>query len=118
MGKKYVPPEGTRHILLPKDIIEGNIDQSKMRDNVKQSLISLSKRLKSITPEQFKMLSQKPELRDTFICSTCFQPLHFPAALSTVVPCTKYIIFNSFINLSFFSFLLLFYNLHLDLCTY
>lgn len=68
MGKKYVPPEGTRHILLPKDIIEGNIDQSKMRDNVKQSLISLSKRLKSITPEQFKMLSQKPELRDTFIC--------------------------------------------------
>lgn len=24
MGKKYVPPEGTRHILLPKDIIEGN----------------------------------------------------------------------------------------------
>ena len=64
MGKKYVPPEGTRHILLPKDIIEGNIDQSKMRDNVKQSLISLSKRLKSITPEQFKM----PELRDTFIC--------------------------------------------------
>lgn len=22
MGKKYVPPEGTRHILLPKDIIE------------------------------------------------------------------------------------------------
>ena len=68
MGKKYVPPEGTRHILLPKDIIEGNIDQSKMRDNLKQSLISHSKRLKSITPEQFKMLSQKPELRDTFIC--------------------------------------------------
>lgn len=31
MGKKYVPPEGTRHILLPKDIIEGNIDKSKMR---------------------------------------------------------------------------------------
>lgn len=68
MGKKYVQPEGTRHILLPKDIIEGNIDKSKMRDDVKQSLISLSKRLKSITPEQFKMLSQKPELRDTFIC--------------------------------------------------
>ena len=58
MGKKYVPSEGTRHILLPKDIIEGNIDKSKMRDDVKQSLISLSKRLKSITPEQFKMLSQ------------------------------------------------------------
>ena len=53
---------------MPKDIIEGNIDKSKMRDDVKQSLISLSKRLKSITPEQFKMLSQKPELRDTFIC--------------------------------------------------
>lgn len=45
MGKKYVPPEGTRHILLPKDIIEGNIDKSKMRDDVKQSLISLSIRL-------------------------------------------------------------------------
>ena len=44
MGKKYVPLEGTRHILLPKDIIEGNIDKSKMRDDVKQSLISLSKR--------------------------------------------------------------------------
>ena len=69
MGKKYVPPEGTRHILLPKDIIEGNIDQSRnASSNVKQSLISLLKRLKSITPEQFKMLSQKPELRDTFIC--------------------------------------------------
>lgn len=66
-GKDYVPLEGTRHILLPQDIIEGNIDKSKMRDDVKQSLISLSKRLESITPEQFKKLSQNPELRDTFI---------------------------------------------------
>ena len=66
-GKNYVPLEGTRHVLLPQDIIEGNIDKSKMRDDVKQSLISLSKRLESITPEQFKKLSQNPELRDTFI---------------------------------------------------
>ena len=66
-GKDYVPQEGTRHILLPKDIIEENIDKSKMQDNVKQALISLSKRLNSVTPEQFKKLSQKAELRDTFI---------------------------------------------------
>lgn len=66
-GEKSVPLEGTRHILLPKDIIEKNIDESKMQDTVKQALVSLSKRLKSITPEQFKKLSQKPELRDTFI---------------------------------------------------
>lgn len=66
-GKETVPDLNTRHILLPQDIIEGNIDKSKMKDEVKMSLISLSKRLESITPEQFKKISQNPEMRDTFI---------------------------------------------------
>lgn len=66
-GKNTVPPEGTRHILLPQDVIAQNIDKSKMKDDVKASLISLSKRLDSITPERFQELSKNPELRDTFI---------------------------------------------------
>lgn len=51
-----------------KILLKEILTKVKCEDDVKQSLISLSKRLKSITPEQFKMLSQKPELRDTFIC--------------------------------------------------
>lgn len=66
-GKDSVPALNTRHILLPKDIIEKNINQSKIREDVKESLISLSKRLKSITPEEFKKLSKNPDFRDTFI---------------------------------------------------
>ena len=54
-------------MLLPKDVIESNIDKSKMKDEVKATLISLSKRLESITPEQFQKLSKNPEMRDTFI---------------------------------------------------
>lgn len=66
-GKDSVPALNTRHILLPKDVIEDNIDKTKMADDVKASLISLSKRLKSITPEQFQKISQNPEVRDTFV---------------------------------------------------
>lgn len=66
-GEDSVPALNTRHILLPKDVIESNIDKMKVKDEVKAALISLSKRLKSITPEQFKKLSQRPEIRDTFI---------------------------------------------------
>lgn len=66
-GKNTVPPEGTRHILLPEDVIARNIDKTKMRDDVKASLISLSKRMESITPERFQELSKNPDMRDTFI---------------------------------------------------
>ncbi len=53
----------TRHLLLDKDIIYNNIENSNLTNSTKYALNIF----KSITPEQFKEISKDTNLRDTLI---------------------------------------------------
>lgn len=53
----------TRHLLLDKDIIYNNIENSNLTNSTKYALNVF----KSIIPEQFKKISKDTNLRDTLI---------------------------------------------------
>lgn len=66
-GEKTVPERYTRHKLLPKAIIKSKIIATKMKESTKSVLLIKVDTLKSITPEQFEKIQQRPNFRDTLI---------------------------------------------------
>lgn len=66
-GTREIPDLYTRHLLLSGATITNNILCSNMPDLTKVALFKLMERVQSITPEEFQIISQNTDLRDSII---------------------------------------------------